>query len=979
MLLDGGFASVDLMMSDPGCTYNSNDIINAINDGRSHLNYRGEGWYEGWYATCYDFWVYQVSSLNNGQKFTFVTSIGCGVANFAAEWGNCFGEEWMETGSISSPAGAAAFIGPTSNTHTTYNNKIDKGIYTGMFQEGLDTPGQGLLRGKLYMYNVFGNSDPFVEYHYKIYCVLGDPSIHIWKDVPLDVTVDYSPTIVLGSNYVEFTVTHTSTGLPVENAIVCVTGNEVFTTGTTEASGAAFFEITTSDPELLTVTITGGNVYPFQGTLEVIPPSGPYVTYDSCAIVDFTGGNGNGIMETSEDINASLTIKNIGITSADNVSVTVSTSDEYITVTDSTESYGSIAVGTSSVIPEGFEWEVADNIPDLHNVIFKMTASDGSENWTSFFNIKSHAPILETGSLTIDDSNGNANGRLDPGETVNLIISTHNNGTFQADGAVGTLDCSSGLLTLNNTIHDFGVIQAGTMEQAIFNATVASNVPLGTDVNLMYEVTSGGYHDQKEFVTTIGLILEDWETGDMTQYNWVSGGSSIWNVTSNFPFEGSYSAQSGDISNNQNTYLSLQYEVLNPDSISFWIYVSSEQYSDYLKFTIDDILMDQWSGEVGWIRKAYAVSAGSHTFKWDYDKSYFYTSGSDCAWVDNIILPISVLQASFSANVTEVCEDGTINFNDQSSPGVTSWNWTFESGTPATSTLQNPVVQYTSPGIYDVSLTVSNGSTSNTFVLDNYITVSVLPETAPTPSGPTAVCGSSGSTSYSTTGLTGISNYDWLLEPSNAGNVVGTGLTSNIIWDYGFTGEVTLKVAGENVCGTGPYSDPVNITIFLPEVTIEPFDMVCVYWDAFELSGGLPEGGEYSGPGVDNGWFDPGIAGLGEHTITYTYVDPNDCENFAIETIWVDPCTGIDDLSDPSGITVFPNPSNGELTVRFDHDAIYIDIKVLNVTNTIVYSELEKDLSERQLNINLSHLSKGIYFIRLKTNQKQKLLRVIIQ
>ena len=49
-----------------------------------------------------------------------------------------------------------AFIGPTGNTHTAYNNNIDRGIYVGMFQEGLETPGQALLRGKLYMYNVFG-------------------------------------------------------------------------------------------------------------------------------------------------------------------------------------------------------------------------------------------------------------------------------------------------------------------------------------------------------------------------------------------------------------------------------------------------------------------------------------------------------------------------------------------------------------------------------------------------------------------------------------------------------------------------------------------------------------------------------------------------------------------------------------------------------------------------------------------------------
>ncbi|MEZ5196606.1 MAG: C25 family cysteine peptidase [Bacteroidales bacterium] len=132
MIVDGGF-TVDTMMSDPGCTYSNTDVVNAINEGRSYLNYRGEGWTTGWWATCTPMTNTQVSGLANGQKFTFVTSIGCGVAMFAS--GESFGETWLELGTISNPRGAAAFIGPAGNTHTTYNNKIDKGIYVGMLKK----------------------------------------------------------------------------------------------------------------------------------------------------------------------------------------------------------------------------------------------------------------------------------------------------------------------------------------------------------------------------------------------------------------------------------------------------------------------------------------------------------------------------------------------------------------------------------------------------------------------------------------------------------------------------------------------------------------------------------------------------------------------------------------------------------------------------------------------------------------------------
>ncbi len=979
MLLDGGFTSVDTMMSDQGCTYDINDIINAINDGRSYLNYRGEGWYSGWAANCYDFSINHVTNnVTNGEKFTFVTSIGCGVAMFDCPGNNCFGEEWVEGGSLTNLKGAPAFIGPTSNTHTAYNNQIDKGIYVGMFQEGMDTPGQALIRGKLYLYNVFG-SDPYVEYHYKIFCILGDPSIHIWKDIPRAVSVIHPASIPYGNNLVEFTVTHNDTGQPVTGAMVCVTGNTIFCTGTTDATGKAYLEISADVVEELTVTVRSGNVYPYQNTMSILQPTGPYVIVDSFVINDIAGGNGNSVMETSENILASIAVKNVGAMNASNVQVNISTTDNYVTLNDNTESYGTILAGTTASVPNGFGWEVADNIPDLHNVIFEMTATNGSDNWTSFFNLLGHAPSLELGNLIIDDSQGNGNGWLDPGETVNLIIPAFNNGTYQSTGTLGTLSCPGGFITLNNSSFDFGIIEPGGMEQAVFNATVAPNAPMGTGVIFMYNVTSGGYSVQESYTATIGLIIEDWESGDMSQFDWVTGGSSNWSVTTNNPYEGIYCIKSGALGNNQTNFLSLQYEVSGSDSISFWFKVSSESNYDYLRFYIDDVEIGEWSGEVGWIRKAYAVTTGVHSFKWSYSKDESVAGGDDCSWVDLIRLPASVFQAFFNSNQTEACEGGSVSFFDQSPADVTSWDWVFEGGTPGTSTLENPVIEYFAAGIYDVSLTVSNGTSTSVLVLENYITVSAIPGTSPSPTGLTTVCASSASTPYSTAGIAGATSYDWVLDPVSAGNVSGSGLNVNILWTNGFLGDATLKVAGENLCGTGAYSYPLNINRYLPEVTLDPFDWVCINWPAFELSGGMPAGGEYSGPGIVNGWFDPAIAGVSTHTITYTYTDPNSCENFATETILVDPCTGIEDVSDLSGINIFPNPATGLITVDFGHNKGAVEILVINTLNKVVYAESTTMVAGMSLKMDLSNLVKGIYFIKLKTEDKEEIVKVILQ
>jgi hypothetical protein len=269
---DGNFISVDTMMSvyPSGCPYDLNDVKAAINSGRSFLNYRGEGWYYGWWANCYQFQTSDVSTLTNYNKLTFVTSIGCGVAMFDNST-QCFGEEWIEMGSLAEdPKGGCAFIGPTSNTHTVYNNNIDRGIYVGMFQEGMDSPGEALLRGKLYMYEVFGGSDPYVEYHYKIYCILGDPSMHIWKDLPRVVEVDYPGSITVGNNSVQITVTDSISGSPVSNARICISGTDIYLTDTTGTNGIAMMEVNPQTIGQINITVCGGNVKPFEGTIQVV-------------------------------------------------------------------------------------------------------------------------------------------------------------------------------------------------------------------------------------------------------------------------------------------------------------------------------------------------------------------------------------------------------------------------------------------------------------------------------------------------------------------------------------------------------------------------------------------------------------------------------------------------------------------------------------------------------------------------------------
>jgi PKD repeat protein len=80
--------------------------------------------------------------------------------------------------------------------------------------------------------------------------------------------------------------------------------------------------------------------------------------------------------------------------------------------------------------------------------------------------------------------------------------------------------------------------------------------------------------------------------------------------------------------------------------------------------------------------------------------------------------------ADFHGNHTFVCEGGTVQFFDNSSNGtVTNRTWTFQGGTPATSTAASPTITYNTAGNYAVTLAVSNSQGGDTILKLSYITV----------------------------------------------------------------------------------------------------------------------------------------------------------------------------------------------------------------------------------------------------------------
>ena len=83
--------------------------------------------------------------------------------------------------------------------------------------------------------------------------------------------------------------------------------------------------------------------------------------------------------------------------------------------------------------------------------------------------------------------------------------------------------------------------------------------------------------------------------------------------------------------------------------------------------------------------------------------------------------------AGFIANATAGCTPFEVQFQNASSSNATNFLWSFPGGTPNTSADANPVVVYENPGIFEVSLTVSNPAGSDTLTQSDFIEVGTIP------------------------------------------------------------------------------------------------------------------------------------------------------------------------------------------------------------------------------------------------------------
>lgn len=138
--------------------------------------------------------------------------------------------------------------------------------------------------------------------------------------------------------------------------------------------------------------------------------------------------------------------------------------------------------------------------------------------------------------------------------------------------------------------------------------------------------------------TVTFFFTDGFESGSLV--SWVTAGNLPWVATNTGAYTGTWCARSGAITHSQSSYIQRTFSFSTARTISFSYRVSSEPGGDVLRFTINGVAAaPDRSGETGW--QSYSTTftgTGSVTLRWEYIKNASVSSGTDAAWIDNVVI-----------------------------------------------------------------------------------------------------------------------------------------------------------------------------------------------------------------------------------------------------------------------------------------------------------------------------------------------------
>lgn len=359
--------------------------------------------------------------------------------------------------------------------------------------------------------------------------------------------------------------------------------------------------------------------------------------------------------------------------------------------------------------------------------------------------------------------------------------------------------------------------------------------------------------------------------------------------------------------------------------------------------------------------------------------------------------------AQFQADRTTICAGDQITFDDMSFNVVNGWTWTFTGGSPATSTAENPSVTYSTPGLYSVTLTATDGSNTDTETKTSYIRV--LPASAGLPfyesfesySTLTNITewevenlGGNAWTLHTGTGYTGSKCAKLVNFGQSAGQIdnlisspvdlsgitASTGVTMSFRYSYvkRYTSNTeVLKVYVTPNCGenwaprktlsgtqlaTAAQNSSWTPTSQANWVTVHLTNITSGYWtDKFRAKF------EFESDGGNNIYID----------------DINIYEGAPSDNIVT---AGIEENGiDIDGLSVYPNPTDNDLNIRFTlANAEQANLIVQDVSGKIAQSAMVNASEGSNLvMMDLTQLAAGMYFLKVQIGTSQKTIQFVVQ
>ncbi|SVA11849.1 uncharacterized protein METZ01_LOCUS64703 [marine metagenome] len=628
-----GFTYVEVdQIYDPSGTVEDGEV--ALNEGRSIVNYTGHGSNGSWGNGC-PMNQTDVNGLVNMGMYPFIWSVACVNGEFHI--GTCFAETWLRaTGANDVPTGAIAVLMSTVNQ--SWSPPMDgqdemNDILVESYENNIKRTYGGLsMNGVMHMADSYGTAG---EEEILYWTIFGDPSVVVRTDTPTDMTVSHNDVMIIGAE--EFSI---ETGMAA--ALVAVSRDgELLASTYTDATGGITLEFETplEIPGPVDLVVTAFNKMPYETTVNVIAPDGAYMLMGDIAV---TGGTDQ-ILDYGETGSLYTTFENVGQDPSGDLTFTLIHEAGMVTLSSNVIQNGSVAAGTEVTIGP-FEFQVSWNVDDGGLIPFVIQATDNIETWEYEVNIPVEAPDYNLMSVDFLDL---GNGTLDPGETTTMQLVLTNVGHSPVSYPTFEATTSDPNIILGAVESDNAYWwEIDSQVTITIEVTAVDDAPVGHTALLGIIIGSGGTNYENVFPLTItlGLLIEDFESGSFTSFDWIQGGDAEWTIDSD-SYSGNYSAKSGTISHNQTSELSIELNILYEGQTSFWAKTSSEQGGtgniyDYLEFYIDDEAADlNIGGELDWTEYTVDIPVGEHSLRWVYQKDGAQSSGQDCAWLDRIVFP----------------------------------------------------------------------------------------------------------------------------------------------------------------------------------------------------------------------------------------------------------------------------------------------------------------------------------------------------